>query len=157
MKIKICSRRVVEKILSEKKFPEDMVLISFYTPSPGESAEQCRVNASSIGDRVFYVGIPDIDIECLDEYGYTYQTYLSEADELAKFIYKAKKEGRSILCQCDYGQSRSAGCAAAIAEHFFRRGIDIFADFRYYPNQVVFHKVYDALEAYKRLNTETHN
>lgn len=157
MRIKICSRRVVEKVLEEKKFPKDMVLISFYTPLPGARAEGGRVDASSIGNRVFYVGVPDIDIECLEEYGYTYQTYLAEADELAKFIYKAKKEGLSILCQCDYGQSRSAGCAAAIVEHFFRRGIDIFADFRYYPNQVVFRKVYNALEAYKRLNSVSQN
>ena len=45
----------------------------------------------------------------------------------------------------DYGQSRSAGCAAAILEHFYRRGIDIFADYKYYPNQVVYHKIFDAL------------
>ena len=46
-----------------------------------------------------------------------------------------------------YDQSRSAGCAAAILEHFYRRGIDIFADYKYYPNQVVYHKVFDALES----------
>ena len=35
----------------------------------------------------------------------------------------------------------------AILEHFYRRGIDIFTDYKYYPNQVVYHKVFDALEA----------
>lgn len=52
----------------------------------------------------------------------------------------------TIICQCDYGQSRSAACAAAIIEYFEHRGISIFADYRYYPNQLVFNKIYEALE-----------
>ena len=56
-----------------------------------------------------------------------------------------------IICQCDYGQSRSAACAAAILEHFERNGISIFADYRYYPNQLVFNKV---LKALKRRNAQ---
>ena len=42
-----------------------------------------------------------------------------------------------------------AGCAAAILEHFAGRGIDVFVDYRYYPNQLVYHKVFDALEKIK--------
>ena len=30
------------------------------------------------------------------------------------------------------------------------RGFPVFVDYRYYPNQVVYHKVLDALETYKR-------
>ena len=63
--------------------------------------------------------------------------------------YVAKANGRDIICQCDYGQSRSAACAAAILQHFEGRGIDIFADYRYYPNQLVYHKIFDALKNYK--------
>lgn len=66
---------------------------------------------------------------------------------MAAFIVKAYIDGKNIICQCEYGQSRSAGCAAAILENFYRRGIDIFAEYKYYPNQVVYHKVFDALEA----------
>ena len=100
-------------------------------------------------DRVFYVGIPDIDIEILSEYGYVYKNYLAEADEPAKFIDKAKENGLDIICQCDYGQSRSAACAAAILQYYEGRGVDIFADYRYYPNQLVYHKIFDALEKVK--------
>ena len=150
MKIKICSRQVVERLLQANRFPSDMALISFYTPQTHKKAEEVRVDASMLGERVFYVGIPDIDLECLGEYGYTYDNYLEQADELAKFIYEAKQKGRGILCQCDYGQSRSPACAAAIVEHFYSRGIEICMDFRYYPNQLVYHKVYDALQAYRR-------
>jgi len=50
-----------------------------------------------------------------------------------------------LICQCRYGQSRSAGCAAAVAEYFYGNGIDIFADDRFYPNKLVYKKVVRAL------------
>ena len=50
-----------------------------------------------------------------------------------------------IICQCEHGQSRSAACAAAIKEHFEKSGIEVFADYRYYPNQMIFNKLRDAL------------
>ena len=93
--------------------------------------------------------IPDIDIEILAEYGYTYESYLAQADDLANFIREAKANNLDIICQCDYGQSRSAACAAAILQHFEGCGIDIFADYRYYPNQLVYHKIFNALKNYK--------
>ncbi|MBR1662997.1 MAG: hypothetical protein IJ696_01565 [Ruminococcus sp.] len=61
------------------------------------------------------------------------------------FIISAYTQGKNIICRCEYGQSRSAGCAAAILEYFCRNGISVFADYKYYPNQVVYHKIYDAL------------
>lgn len=39
-------------------------------------------------------------------------------------------------------------CAAAMKEHFEKSGIDIFADYRYYPNQLIFNKLRDALSHY---------
>lgn len=63
-----------------------------------------------------------------------------------------KKNGKDIICQCEYGESRSSGCAAAIHEYFYKNGIDVFADYRYYPNQMVYHKVYDGLKKYGTRN-----
>ncbi len=80
-------------------------------------------------------------------YCLSYETYLPEAESLADYILKAKRDGLNILCQCEYGQSRSAGCAAAILEYFEGTGITVFADYRYYPNQLVYHKIFDALTA----------
>ena len=94
------------------------------------------------------IALHDLDPVALPDVGLTMESYFPEADALAAFIYRAREEGREILCQCEYGQSRSAGCAAAILEHFGRRGIDVFADYRYYPNQLVYHKVFDALGRY---------
>ncbi|MCM1166131.1 MAG: hypothetical protein NC299_14270 [Lachnospiraceae bacterium] len=55
----------------------------------------------------------------------------------------------NIICQCEYGQSRSAGCAAAILEHFSHAGISVFSDRDYYPNKLVYNKFLDALERCK--------
>ena len=76
----------------------------------------------------------------------TVDTYLPEADRLADFIRKAHNDGLDILCQCEYGQSRSAACAAAILEHYCKNGISVFADYRYYPNQLVYNKIKNALD-----------
>ena len=148
MEVSIYSRKAIKELM-EKGFPQNTAVISFYTSKNKRDYEENRVIYSGVCDRVFYVGISDIDIEILADYGYTYDTYLAEADKLARFIYEARAEGLDIICQCDYGQSRSAACAAAILQYYEGRGIDIFADYRYYPNQLVYHKIFDALEKVK--------
>ncbi|MBE6660271.1 MAG: hypothetical protein E7605_02580 [Ruminococcaceae bacterium] len=151
MRVSIYSKEAIKALIKDG-FPDNVAVISFCSPRKGRRAEEVRVDFQGVCNRVFYVLIPDIDIEILADYGYTYESYLSEADELAKFIYEAKEYGFDLICQCDFGQSRSAACAAAVSEHFEGRGIDIFSDYRYYPNQLVYHKVFDALEAYKQRN-----
>ena len=143
MKVEIHSRRSIAELI-QTGFPGNVAVISFYTPSI-RGREESRVSYEGVCDRVFYIGIPDIDIEILSDYAYTYESYLKQADQLARFICKAREDHLDIICQCDYGQSRSAACAAAILQHFEGRGIDVFADYRYYPNQLVYHKVFDAL------------
>ena len=143
MKVDIHSRRSIADLI-QTGFPENVAVVSFYTPSKTGGLDN-RVSYDGVCDRVFYVGVPDIDIEILSDYGYTYETYLAQADPLARFIRNAWEDHLDVICQCDYGQSRSAACAAAILQHFEGHGIDIFADYRYYPNQLVYHKVFDAL------------
>lgn len=145
MNVEIQSRKAMEARIP-LGLPRNVAVISFYTPMNHRDPEEIRVNYSGACDRVFFVGIPDIDVELLPAYGYTYETYLGEADALVAFIRDAISDGCDLICQCDYGQSRSAACAAAILQHTERRGIDVFADFRYYPNQLVYRKVFEALE-----------
>ena len=147
MKVNIHSRSSIGELI-QNGFPENTAVISFFTPNKDKLKEN-PVNYQGVCDTVFYIGVPDIDIEILADYGYTCESYLAEADELAKFILEAKLNDLDIICQCDYGQSRSAACAAAILQHFEGRGIDIFTDFRYYPNQLVYRKIFDALERLK--------
>lgn len=152
MKVSVYSREDVEKLL-QTGFPENTAVISFYDPenSYNRIKDLKPVDYGDKAVRVFYIPIYDIDLSVLPKYNLTYDTYFPEADALAEFIYSARKEGLDIICQCEYGQSRSSGCAAAIEEHFYHNGISVFADYRYYPNQVVYHKVFDALEKYKRM------
>ena len=145
MNVTICSRKRAEELL-RNGFPPHAGVISFYDPpSTDRPAPTPPLDYTGAAARVFTVAVRDLDLSVLPDVGLTYDTYLPEADALAAFIYQARADGLDILCQCEYGQSRSAACAAAILEHFDSTGISIFADYRYYPSQVVYHKVMDAL------------
>ena len=150
MMVSVYSRKDVEKLI-QNEFPEKTAVISFFDPKTSRHIpEDYRpVDYQGKTDRLISVPLHDIDLSVLPDFGLTYDTYFPEADYVAKFIYSAKEDGYDIICQCEYGESRSSGCAAAILEHFYGTGISIFADYRYYPNQVVYHKVLDALEAYR--------
>ena len=132
--------------LIESGFPKNTAVISFYDPNDGQDYKP--IDYEGICSHAFSVGIHDIDIEILGYYGLTYDTYFPEVTELANFIYSVVNAGMNIIYQCEHGQSRSAACAAAIKEHFEKSGIDIFADYRYYPNQLIFNKLREALIHY---------
>lgn len=147
MKISIYSREDIQALIQDV-FPENVAVISFYSPRETKARDYSPVDYCSKPERLKYICVPDIDIEALSSYGLTYDTYLADANDLAEFIFSAWEDGLDIICQCDYGQSRSAACAAAILEFFERTGVSIFADYRYYPNQLVFNKILEALRFY---------
>ena len=178
MTVKIYSRAAIEQLLMEEfsdcradqrthtgeeseELKQESVsdvsaIISFYDPPTlrGTDQDYKPVDYSGKASRVFQIKLHDIDKDILGAFGFTYETYFPEADELAEFIYSAKNDGLDIICQCEYGQSRSAGCAAAIREHFYSDGIVVFADYRYYPNQLIYNKVLSALEDYRKRKTD---
>lgn len=144
----IHSRNSIQKLLNDG-FHQKTAVISFFDPENGFHDDNYKkVDYSSATDRVFYVCAWDIDLTELQEFGLDYGSFLPQADDLAQFIYQAKADDFDIICQCEYGESRSAGCAAAIRQHFYKDGIEIFADYRYCPNRLVYHKVLEALERY---------
>ena len=152
MNVQICSREAIEEIISERKFPENTAVISFYDPAIKRiDKDYSHVDFSGVCDTVFYSELDDLDLDVLKSKGYSYDTYFSEAPDIAAFIYRAYNNGMDIICQCEYGQSRSAGCAAAILEHFYHSGISVFANYDYCPSQVVYHKIFDALEQLRPL------
>lgn len=69
-----------------------------------------------------------------------------QARQIAEFVLRHISETEVLICQCHYGQSRSAGCAAAVTEYLGGNGIDVFEDDRYYPNKLVYRKVFEALK-----------
>lgn len=145
MNVEIHSRKSIEKLLKEKVL-KNIAVISFYDPISDVSVTNyAPIDYPSKYNRVFQIAVPDIHYDELEEYNLIYDTYFPEADRLADFIIKARTDGLDIICQCEYGESRSAGCVAAILEHFYKNGISIFADYRYCPSQLVFNKVLNAL------------
>ncbi|MCD7872914.1 MAG: hypothetical protein LUG21_06430 [Clostridiales bacterium] len=90
MNVKIYSRKAMEKLLS-KGLPENAAVINFYDPkSKRTPKDYSPIDYSGKCKRVFQIGVHDIDLDILADYGLTYNTYLPESDELAKFIYEAK-------------------------------------------------------------------
>lgn len=153
MNISIYSRNEIEKLITSD-FPKNTAVISFYDPPGKHGDRESAVDYKGKAEKLFQVAVNDIDLEVLEDFGLTFDTYFTEADELAEFIYDAYDTGMDIICQCQYGQSRSAACAAAILEHFHKNGISIFRDYRYYPNQLLFNKVYEALKSQKEHGDE---
>ena len=109
----IYSRKDAEKAIRSGIFPKNTSVISFYDPQTE------HIKYEDICSDVYYCPYDDIDVWSEREYE-KYSSTFDFADDLARFIYDAYNSGRDIVCQCDYGQSRSAGCAAAIAEHFYK-------------------------------------
>ncbi|MBQ5988275.1 MAG: hypothetical protein IJL67_02150 [Oscillospiraceae bacterium] len=146
MKVSVYSRKDIEAVIKSGKFPADTAAISFYDPPEYALKGYEKVDYSSVTDNVFYVALPDIDWDSFGNDKAAVKNFFPEAEDLAKFILKAYDAGHSVICQCDYGQSRSAGCAMAILEYFDHAGNTIFEDPKYFPNQLVFGKVCEALK-----------
>ena len=148
MKVTIHSRKSIEKLL-ESDFPKNTAVIRFYDVELILDKKLTPLSFRNKAQRVFQLPLMDIDMDELKYYNFTYDTFFPQADKLAEFIYDVIKDGFDIICQCEYGQSRSAGCAAAILEFFENNGISIFADYRYYPNKLVYHKLLEALSKHE--------
>jgi hypothetical protein len=90
---------------------------------------------------VLYIKADDLDIYDLNDMGITVYDYFLNSIKLAQFIIKAHERGKDIICQCEFGQGRSAGCLAAIREYFFHDGISVFADYIYTPNKIIYNEL----------------
>ena len=145
MNVQILSEAAAKKILADNVFPSHTAVVCFTDGEPS-------IDYSTVTDKVFRVDVPDISMDDLTDYKYTVDDFAAamKANELAQFILDAYGNGYDFLCQCTYGESRSAAAAAAIREFFSHDGINVFADYRYCPNQLVFNTLYDTLCAQNR-------
>lgn len=134
MKITICSR---EQLLKDKGNKRN--IISFY-----EDLDEKFIGREN--DNIIYCNVQDIDYSELSDYDLTFEEFFIEAKKVAQFVLDCINQGKDIICQCEYGQGRSAGCAAAIRQHMNSDGIEIFSDYRYYPNKMVYNKLLQELK-----------
>jgi predicted protein tyrosine phosphatase len=152
MKILIMSRCAIEK-MAEHAFPDNTAVISI--ADFGDEFATLK-NAPAYVHRIAF---DDVDNDVIvDELGTRgteaeitavekkYHMFSREqAVAIAEFYASIGDKAELLICQCEHGQSRSAAVASAILEYRARHGIDIFADDRYYPNNVVFRRVLSAL------------
>lgn len=151
MKIQIKSRAKIEELAS-KPFAERTALISI--TDYGYDFVELRNKP----DYLLQLAFDDVDNDVfVDELGRKpteeeririenkYHMLTDEqAKQIADFIHEVYNKVEVIICQCEHGQSRSAAIAAAILEIKNKRGIEVFADDRYYPNKTIFKKVLKA-------------
>ena len=145
MIVSIHSRKSVETLIRCGNFQKNAALISFYDPLHTAPPGYAPVDYSETTDPVFYAAVPDLDWDAFENDAGGLHAFFPQAPDLAAFIKTAHQNGYDFICQCDYGQSRSAGCAMAILEFYEHAGQTIFEDPRYFPNQLIFGKVLAAL------------
>ena len=138
--IKIFSRKQIEK-LALFPFPPNTALISIRDAN----AEIPKLKHKPTW--LLQLAFDDISSDEIDDYKGKEYTLFDEsiARKIADFVDECKDKAEPIICQCEYGQSRSAAVAAALSEFFCQSGIDIFADDRYYPNKLAFRLTLKAL------------
>ena len=65
-----------------------------------------------------------------------------QAQQVLDFV--KDHEDKHVVCQCEAGISRSAGCAAALARIYDGDDKWIFGSHRYFPNMRVYRKILEA-------------
>jgi tetratricopeptide (TPR) repeat protein len=157
MNVKVYSREAIERLINDGYFPFNTAVISFFnTNKKRHDIKYNPVDYSSVCKNVFYCEIDEPNFELLEEKDYDYKSIIPFADDMAAFIYNAFCSDMDIICQSENGQHKSAGCAAAILEHFYHKGVIIFSEYHYSPNQVVYHSILSALiNYYKRSMDKT--
>lgn len=145
IEIEIFSRERIERLLLED-VTENVAVVSFYDTPMIEDDPYCVPVAYPKDIAVYYSQTDDIAYECLRQRGYTEDSFFADCDNMAKFILECVDKGiTKFICQCEFGQSRSSGAAAAITEFFNHNGADIFNNDRYSPNQVIYDKLLNSL------------
>ena len=144
MKIEIHSIQSLKQ-RAHKPFAPETALISigdFGTELPSLEYKPAHILRLEFDD----VTLSEIDYESSGRYAFRLFSE-DQANQIADFVYRYWESCGTLLCQCHYGQSRSAAVAAAIKEHFYHNGIEIFADEkeRYCPNVYVFRLTLRAL------------
>ena len=83
-------------------------------------------------------------------FGISLNEWMTLMEGLLLGLHRSTLTGFYDLCRAVLVKSESDydKFDAAFLEYFNGPGISVFADYRYYPNQVVYHKIMDALTRY---------
>lgn len=101
MEIEISSRKNMEALL-QKGIPVNTAIISFFDPVNKKNClEYTPIAFEDKCAKFFMVGVHDIDLEVLPEYGLTFDSYLPEVTELATFIKEVHDAGMNIIANAN--------------------------------------------------------
>lgn len=151
MVIRIMNRKELME-LAKEPFPADVAVISI-TDSDDEDVvlqhqpeQLLRLKFDDVSDEIFeeLLGRKPTIAEMRRISSRFHMISNAQSKQIADFIISRSNTG-TLVCQCEYGQSRSAAVAAAVEEYYHRRGVHIFADPRYYPNKYIFRKLLRSL------------
>lgn len=137
MRVEVMCQHDIEEYASNQH-DESSILVSIASIGmPSAMVIPCTVN--NIND-VLYINFNDTD--CDDEVsgGITE----SDADKIREFIIKYTENTYDIdliIVNCEAGQSRSAGVAAAIMKYLWNDDTAIFDNRKYTPNRLCYRKV----------------
>lgn len=154
MKVKIMDRQALTE-LAKEPFPKDVAVISITDSDAGDVSLQnlpgqlLRLKFDDVSDEIFQelLGRKPNVREMHQIAGKFRMLSNDQTRQLADFILSREGKG-TLICQCEYGQSRSAAVAAAVMEYYDHKGICVFADPRYYPNKYVFRKLLQSLRTH---------
>ena len=126
MKIKILSRKALME-LAKEPFAANVAVISITDFGDEDVALSCepehilRLKFDDVGDDIFEeIPNPKPSVREMHQIAHRYHMLSnSQTQQLADFILSRKRRG-TLICQCEYGQSRSAGVAAAVEEYYYR-------------------------------------
>ena len=153
MKILIKSRKQIEA-LARNPFSEKTMLISI------TDANESQVHLEYEPEFLIRLSFDDVDNDVINdalgkkpsfeerfeiECAYNFIS-LKQADDIANMFLRHMGEIDVLICQCEHGQSRSAAVAAAILEFRSKRGVEVFANDKYYPNKVVYRRTLKSLQ-----------
>lgn len=140
MNIKIYSRNEIIK-LSKAQFDSNTALISIY------DTDDVPPKITNKPQYTLFVAFDDVYADDMDEVNLDFFKPFDEklAKRIAQFIMRHQDDVDTFICQCQFGQSRSAGVAAAIKEYFDGEGRGVFNDNRYSPNIKVYNLLVNQL------------
>lgn len=140
MTIKIFSRQQAVK-QSYTDFDGSKIIISISDPFE----EKAKFNMNNISIKsVLYLSFYDIDEKTKSIFGGYDSMSPIDAVLIRDFIFKWEDFVDEIWVQCEMGISRSAGIAAAVAEHFELDSSSILNNSNYYPNMLCYNLTKEA-------------
>lgn len=152
MNIEIENRRSIEK-RAQTPFPPNAALISIcdfdeeFARLKNKPAYLLQLKFDDVGADIFedVLGRKPTKTEAVAIAQKYHMITSKQARQIADFYFNIKDEASLLICQCEHGESRSTAVAAAIAEFENKSGIKYFIDERYYPQKLIFRRIYKAL------------